>query len=227
MRACVILFICVAVWAIWRKFNREFLKDAFSPLNILLYFWILPFLGSYMWLSRLQKPLSVEATLIIVGSTIVLVVTSLVPAFVLQRKALSIRQSPDLAGLRSSRWLVTLFFVATLVALYFAEFHDQELPLILYVTGAAENASLHTYGKDSKLQVLAYGVFVATALGFYCGLHQKNRAARVMFISMLLIVVAMAILKASKSDIYHPLLMCAAIYYYRNAAEHRRPPRLS
>lgn len=227
MRACVILLICVAVWAAWRRFNREFLKDAFSPLNILLYFWILPFLGSYMWLSRLQKPLSIEATLIIVSSTIVLVVTSLVPAFVLQGRALSIRQSSDLAGLRNSRWLVTLFFMMTLAALYFAEFRGQDLPLLLYLTGAAENASLHTYGKDSKLQVLAYGIFVATALGFYCGLLQKNRAAKVLLISMLLVVVVMAILKASKSDIYHPLLMCAAIYYYRNAAEHRRAPRLS
>jgi oligosaccharide repeat unit polymerase len=227
MRACVILFICFVVWATWKRFNREYLKDAFSPLNILLYFWILPFLGSYMWLSRLQKALSIEATLIIVGSTILLVVTSLVPAYVLQGKALSIRQSGDLAGLRDSRWLVTLFFIVTLVAWYFAEFRDQDFPLILYLTGGAENASLHTYGKDSKLQVLAYGIFVATALGFYCGLYQKSRAAKLVFISMLLAVVVLAILKASKSDIYHPLLMCAAIYYYRNAAEHRRAPRLS
>jgi hypothetical protein len=227
MRAFLILSICVAVWAIWRRFNREFLRDAFSPLNLLLYFWILPFLGSYMWLSGLQKPLSIEATLIIVGSTILLVVTSLMPAYALQGKALSIRQSGDLAGLRNSGWLVISFFLLTLLALYFAEFRDQDFPLVLYLTGEAENASLHTYGKDSKLQVLAYGIFVATALGFYCGLSQTNRAAKLMFVSMLLVVLVLALLKASKSDIFHPLLMCAAIYYYRNAAQHRRAPRLS
>jgi oligosaccharide repeat unit polymerase len=227
MRALLVLFICVVLWAAWRRFNGEFLRDAFSPLNLLFYFWILPFLGSYMWLSRLQKSLSIEATLIIVGSTIVLVVTSLVPAFVLQGKALSIRQSRDLTGLRNSRWLVTLMFLVSLLALYFAEFRDQDFPLIRYLTGEAENASLQSFGKDSKLQVLAYGIFVATALGFYCGLYQKNRAAKLMLLSMLLTVVVLALLKASKSDIYHPLLMCAAIYYYRNAAEHRRAPRLS
>ena len=227
MRALLILFICMVVWAAWRRFNGEFLRDAFSPLNLLLYFWILPFLGSYMWLSRLQKPLSIEATLIIVSSTFLLVLTSLVPAFVLRGKALSIRQSRDLAGLRNSRWLVTLFFLVTLLALYFAEFRDQDFPLIRYITGEAESGSLQAYGKDSKLQVLAYGIFVATAFRFYCGLYQKNRAAKLMLMSMLLAVVVLAILKASKSDVYHPLLICAAIYYYRNAAEHRRAPRFS
>jgi oligosaccharide repeat unit polymerase len=40
-------------------------------------------------------------------------------------------------------------------------------------------------------------------------------------------VVVLGLFKASKSDVYTPLLMCAAVYYYRNAAEHRKMPKLS
>jgi oligosaccharide repeat unit polymerase len=227
MRALLVLGICVVTWAVWRKFNKEFLRDAFSPLNLLFYFWILPLIASYMWLSELQKPLSLEATLVIVSSTILLILTSLLPAFVLRGKDLSISSSRDLTGLKKSGWLVILFFLGTLCALYWAEFRDRDFPLILYLTGEATSSTLHAYGKDSKLQVLAYGILIAVMLGFYCGLYEKRQLVKAMFLSMAVVVIVLSLFKASKSDVYTPLLMCAAVYYYRNYAERRKIPKLA
>jgi oligosaccharide repeat unit polymerase len=226
MIALLVLCGCTALWMIWNKFNREFLNDWFSPFNLLFYFWVFPFLASFMWLSSLQKPLSLEATLVILSCTTVLVMTSIVPAFILRGHRLHVRQSPDLKALRASGTLVVIAFLTTLLALYWAEFRGQELPLLVYLAGDASSSTLHTFGKDSKLQVIAYGILVAMMFGFYCGLYSKKVMIKLMYMSMTAIVVLLAVLKASKSDIYAPMLMCCCLYYYRNRSEGIKLPKL-
>ena len=209
-----VIIICVIVWLIWNYLNKRYLRDFFSPFNLLLYFWVLPFLSSFMMLSELQDGLSPEATLIIVVSTMILVSISMVPMVLLKGKPLTICYANDsLMFIRNGSWLVILFFIVAFIALYWAEFREG-MPLLKYIASEVSDSAIHLIGKDSKLQVIVTGIFVAGMLSFYLGINSRAWASRILFLGLAIFVLILGGMKASKSDIFIPLLFYSALLYY-------------
>ncbi len=220
------LFACVVVWALWSQLNKRILKDFFSPFNLLLYFWVLPFVSSFMYLSNLQAGLSLEALFLIIICTMALTATSLWPALVLKDKPLQIiytRSSLDLID--RGGWLIGVFFVITLAALYGAEFYNRNIPLFKYLSFEATSATLHTAGKDSKLQIIAYGIYVVVTLAFFVGINSRRMRLKVIYFGMVVLVALLAILKASKSDMFITLISCFALLYYHYKARGKHIPK--
>ena len=61
MYAIFILLVLAATWVLWRSINRHLYNDAFSPFNLLFYFWIAPFGLSLSELSTLQSGIEANA----------------------------------------------------------------------------------------------------------------------------------------------------------------------
>jgi oligosaccharide repeat unit polymerase len=120
---------------------------------------------------------------------------------------------------------VLVFFGLTLVAFYLAEIHGRQLPLIAYLLGGMDDSNLHTAGKDSRLQVVAFGIHSASIFLFYLALNAPRRSLRAIFILLSLGVVALGLLKASKSDIFIPALAYAGLSYYHYRVRNRKLPK--
>jgi len=220
-----VIFICVIVWLIWNYLNKRYLRDFFSPFNLLLYFWVLPFFASFMMLSELQDGLSLEAALIIVVSTMILVGISMVPMVLLKGKPLTIRYTNySLMLIRNGSWLVIWFYIVAFIALYLAEFREGS-PLLKYMASETSNPVLHQAGKDSKLQVIAFGIFVAGMLSFYLGINSRAWASRILFLGLAIFVPILGGMKASKTDIFIPLLSYSALSYYHFRVKKVRIPK--
>ncbi len=225
MYAIFILLVLAATWVLWRSINRHLYNDAFSPFNLLFYFWTAPFILSFSDLSGLQTGMEANAAAIVLASTTILIATSLLPAMLVGRSTLSKFELTKAKSLRIRPNGVIAFYCLTLLALYFAEFRDQDLPLIAYLIGGASDSNLHVYGKDSKLQVIAFGIYSAAIFVFYLWLHDKRPLRRALYMSLSLIVIALGLFKASKSDIYIPIISYGALIYYHYRTSNRKLPR--
>lgn len=221
--ALFILFAMAITWAIWHRLNQYLYNDAFSPFNLLFYFWVAPFLLSFANLSALQTGTEPNAVGIVVVCTVALALTSLLPAMLISRSASKELRLEPVSRVRPSGPIV--FYFITLLAIYFAEFRDQDLPLIAYLIGGASDSNLHTFGKDSKLQIIASGIYSAAICIFYFWLHEKRRLRRVIYLSLCLLVIALGLFKASKSDIYIPILSYGGLLYYFHKTEGRTLPK--
>lgn len=206
--------------------NRKFLGDFFSPFNLLLYFWVLPFLASYMMLSELQDGLTLDATLVIVSSTMILVGISMAPMYLLKGNLLIRPYSNNcLEQIQKGGWIVIIFYFVTLAALYWAEFSDTQLALLQYLSGDATAADLHRYGKDSKLQIIAAGISVAGMLSFFIGINSESWTKRLIFLGLAIFVPILGVLKTSKSDVFIPVLIYSALVYYHFCSHKKRLPK--
>lgn len=208
------LSVLMVLWWAWNDVNRALYRDAFSPFNLLFYFWVAPFVLSLSSLSALQTGFGTEAILVIAGCTVILLVTCLLPAA--HRPGPSRTTSP-IDGervLRVNAFGILCFYALTLTALYFAEFSGRDLPLILYLLGGVDDSNLHTAGKDSKLQVIAFGIHAASIFVFYLWLNETRRLRRLLYLTLSLLVVAIGLLKTSKSDVFIPLLSYSGLIYY-------------
>ena len=223
MYSLFILVCLVPLWMVWRNMNRALYRDAFSPFNLLFYFWIAPFVLSLAELSSLQKGFSGGALLVVFTSTLILIATCLVPAFAVNRSRSKPRNVAKSVELHPGGIIV--FFLVTLVALYYAEFSDRDLPLIAYLIGDVTDSNLHTAGKDSKLQVIAFGIYAAAILLFHLWLVEKNRWRRASYLCVCLLIVSLGLLKTSKSDIYIPILSFAGLTYYHYRDNKLKVPR--
>lgn len=223
MYALFILFTIVLAWTLWHRLNRHLYNDAFSPFNLLFYFWTAPFLLSFANLSRLQTGIELNAAGIVFASTAVLVVTSLLPAMLTSRSDGRKFRLMAVSRIRPSG--PVLFYVIALLAIYFAEFRDRDLPLISYVVGEASDSNLHTFGKDSKLQIIASGIYSAAIFIFYFWLRERRKLRRFFYLSLSLLVIGLGLFKASKSDIYIPILSYSGLLYYHHRTQNRRLPR--
>jgi oligosaccharide repeat unit polymerase len=219
MRILLVVGLLVALLLIWRLANQRLYNDSFSPFNLLFYFWITPFILCFTKLSGLQTGITGYAATIISVSTTILIVTCLLPAALASprlKRAVKVGHTTTPTQIHSI-W-VLCFYLLTTVALYFAEFSGRDVPLVTYILGDASDPNLHTLGKDSRLQVLAAGTQVAAIFVFQLWLLEKGRKRRIFYLSLALLLVALGIIKASKSDIYMPLLSFAALFYYRQRA---------
>jgi oligosaccharide repeat unit polymerase len=208
------LIIILATWSIWRSVNQRLFSDVFSPFNLLFYFWIAPFLLSLAKMSRLQQGLTLQATAIAFACTALLILSSLLPAIIKNEPVRRFVLNQNFFPSRISAKLPLLFFLATLVALFFAEFQGQDLPLVSYLTGVATDSNLHTHGKDSKLQVIAFGIYVASIFIFYIWLNESSPLPRASYLIICISIVFIGLFKASKSDVYIPLIGYAALVHY-------------
>lgn len=212
----------VTVWWAWNRLNKALLYgDAFSPFNLLFYFWVAPFIFCWANLSALQTGLEVNAIIVIVLCTVILLVTCMVPVLLGTQPCHSGVLAKDRQSLRINATGVVCFYILTLTALYFAEFSGRDLPLVLYFLGGADNSNLNIVGKDSKLQVLAFGIHAASIIVFYLYLNEVRLLRRFSYLLLCLAVVAVGVLKTSKSDIFIPILSYSALIYY-----HHRTRRL-
>jgi hypothetical protein len=224
MHAVVTLLVLLVFWLGWHHLNRLLYRDAFSPLNLLFYFWAAPFILSLAKLSDLQTGLEPKAAVVIALSTLVLVATCLVPAMPGVRQRRRPSDSSQIRAVRVKPAGVLCFFALTAVSLYFAEFSDRDLPLIVYLLGNAADSTLHTAGKDSKLQVIAFGIHAASIFVFYLWLNERRLLRRALYLTLSLAVIAIGLVKASKSDIFLPILSYGGLIYYHYHLR-RAPPR--
>ena len=214
MYAILVLLVLIAIGACWHRLNRALYQDAFAPLNLLFYFWTAPFLLSLANLSGLQTGLEANAIAVIVLVTLVLLMTCLLPSIC------GVRQRPRLLEFQEYRVTVVKpagivsFYALTIVALYFAEFSGHDLPLWLYLLGDVSDSNLHVVGKDNKLQVIAFGIHAAAIFTFYLWLNEKRRLRRMGYLILSVLVIAIGLVKASKSDIFIPLLSYGGLVYY-------------
>jgi oligosaccharide repeat unit polymerase len=121
---------------------------------------------------------------------------------------------------------ILTFFVLTLVAFYFAEFQGRDLPLLAYMQGDADDSNLHTSGKDSRLQIIAFGIHSASIFMFYMALNERRRGLRVFYAALSLTVVVLGLAKASKSDIFIPVLAYGGLAYYHYRIKNKALPKL-
>lgn len=218
----------IVVTYLWVRFNRATLDDAFSPLSLLLPFWILPYLGSLLKLSEFQRGLSLEGHVLVVCATMGMVLPSLGAAYLLRRAPLS---SPLERFTASSLQytvgcgLVLAFLLVTVTAEWFAVFAGRPIPLAEYAAGGASSAELHQAGMRSRLQILGHAMHLAGAMAFYLGLTGRD-VRRVVFLSLAAVPPALGILRAFKSDVFLSLIYYAAVFYYYRRSRNLLWPRM-
>jgi hypothetical protein len=104
---------------LWVRFNHRTLNDAFSPLNLLLFFWVLPYLGSLLKLSGFQQGLTFEGHALVLSATLGMMFPSLATAYVLSRSRLTFSLDRfQVSPLQHSvgRRLAIVFLIATVLA---------------------------------------------------------------------------------------------------------------
>jgi len=216
MRPVLVLLILVAIWVVWRRINEYLYNDAFSPLSLLFYFWVAPFILSFANLSGLQSGVTGFAITVISVSTLLLCLTCILPALLRKTRGPHLLMMNKAAPTEVKLFWVFGFYIATMIALYFAEFHGRDLPLLNYVIGDASDSNLNTQGKDSKLQFVAAGTTVGSTFLFYLWLTDVQFWRRALFLTLSLLVVILGFAKSSKSDVFIPVLCFAALHYYHH-----------
>jgi|SRR5882762_3671696 len=212
----------------WIRFNHATLDDAFSPFNLLLFFWVLPYLGSLLKLSAFQHGLTLEAHVLVASATLSMVLPSLAAAYLLYRT----RLAPSLAGFTISplRYpagyaLVILFLALTVFAYWQATFAGRGIPLVEYAAGGVGGGSLHQAGMKSRLQILAHAIPLAGAIVLYLALTTRPGLKRLALFALAAVPPVLGILRAFKSDVFGSVVAYAVVvYYYRRSRNLRLPP---
>jgi len=225
MYALVVLCFLVVVWFLWQRVNAALYNDKLAPLSLLFYFWTGPFILSLSNLSGLQAGMDPYSVGIIIVSTLLLAATCMVPAIVGKRADFRNFTAATIRPVRVLPAGILAFFALTLVALYFAEFQGRDLPLLGYLLGDAGDSNLHTFGKDSRLQIIAFGLHSASIFMFYMALNERRRVMRVFYTFLALTVVVLGLAKASKSDIFIPILAYGGLAYYHYRIKNKAMPR--
>lgn len=221
----IILTILALVAFAWMRVNEGLFHDAFSPFNLLFFFWIAPFVLSFSNLSELQHGLSSYALAIVTTCTILLISISLTAS----RAVPHASRYNDFQPLTHTLVLSPLgivvlcgFFSISVAALVIAEFSSGSgLPLFRYLAGEAEGSLLHRSGKDSPLQVVAQAAPLAGAICIFAAVTSRSRGRRILMLLMASVPPLLGLLKASKSDVFISILYYSAAAYYASRAVDR------
>ena len=211
-------------WAGWHLANKKLYADSLSPLNVLLYCWVIPFNLCMLRLSGLQVGINPTAFAVVAISTAILAATCMLPALLGNVGGASGVADRDDGKVVVNQLGVVAFYLATNLALYFAEFSDRDLPLYVYVLGVATDSNLHVAGKDSSLQVIAFGSHIAAMFVFFLWLLETRRWRRVIYLVLAIVAVVLGLVKTSKSDIFITVLSYAGVLYYYYRARKRKIP---
>lgn len=225
MRPMLALVVGLLIWLFWSRANRALFDDALSPFNLLLYFWVLPFVASLAELSGLQTGVGPEAIVVVLASTTILLATCLLPALLMPAWPKPPFRWPSNSFTEYRSGAVLTVLAAALVALYFAEFYGRNIPLLAYVLDLPITSNMHTAGKDSKLQIVAFVQYAAALFIGHSWLTERRPGRRRLWKALAASIVLIGLVKTSKSDIYIPILGYAALIYYHNRAHGTRVPR--
>lgn len=210
-----VVIVGLVVSVAWLFVNRKIFDDYFSPFNVLLFVWVLPFIASYLALSDQQVGLSIYAELLVIACTVIAAAICLlfrfaipgnVPAVVLKGIGIDRR-----AGV-----VVMLTVLTAGAAKYFAEFSNQAIPLFQYLEGSAISHVAHRFGKDSFLQIFAIGLVSIGIIGYSLALERRAIVEKVVWLGVAALPILAGILKASKSDVFEPLFYYIVLSYYYN-----------
>jgi hypothetical protein len=125
---------------------------------------------------------------------------------------------------REARLIVGGFFAVTFLAVLVAEFGGQGIPILEYLNAQVDQAALHRHGKGSRLQVLGQAFVVAGMMAMYIAVTTKRSRLRAVFGLAAALVPIVGVLKASKADVFLPVLYYAMLLAYMYRARGERLP---
>lgn len=195
--------------------NRLLYRDLCSPLSILSVFWISPCLLSYTKLSGLQTSTSSAGSIITFVCTLVLLATCLLPS--------AFKHAPPLPSLLDQSFsqvavsfvrliAVAIFFLVSVLLVEFSG--ESTFPLLEFLNKNITNPYSYLAGKDSRWQVIAFGIHAVSLFIFPIFLISHGFGKRTALFVIISVIFLLGIFKASKSDIYIPLLSFIAVFYY-------------
>jgi hypothetical protein len=201
---------------LWSEVNKKLYNDIVSPLNILYWGWVFPFLISHFRISGFQSPPALWMEVFVVFITLIMAAIALTPAlFGAERNHDNILLAFE-AFYRSARFRLVLFmfFCITLGLKVVAEFGDGVIPIIEYMNGTAVDSTLHLVGKGSRLQVVGAGFVVAALFSWFGFLASDRRTDRVIYLLMSVTPIVFGIAKTSKSDVFEVVFYYFIAFYY-------------
>lgn len=204
------------VVALLQLLNHLLYRDLLSPLSALSLFWVAPCLLSYSGLSDLQGSSSGFGSAILLVCTLILCMTCLLPGLLEMRRYEQATRRPVMSGFRFSFFGLACTVAAFGAFTVAADFSSDPIPLVGYLSQDLEDAYSYLSGKESKLQIIAFGLHAASLFLFALFLTEKKPLKRLILLLFIFLVFLIGILKASKSDIYIPLLgFFTTLYYFR------------
>lgn len=225
MQLAIMLFYALLIGVAWWKLNARVFMDRLSPFNMLFFVWVFPFVVSFAGLSDLQQGIAAWPLTILLVATMVMIavlVTSPLLPRAISSPACKERVICHISKVSLVRllWLSLIFVLVTLGAKIYAEF-SEGIPILAYLD-TSNSSTLHRFGKDSKLQIIAEALAIGGMLSWYCALRASGRplirAAALLIATIPLVV---GVLKASKSDIAEPVFLYFMIYYYTRQSSWR------
>lgn len=194
--------------------NRLLYKDLCSPLSFLSVFWVAPWLLSYTELSGLQTGSSGAGSAITLACTLILLATCMLPWAINRGSPL-----PVLLNRHLSLASVSFFGIVTAAAFFmlmviFLEFSSESLPLLDFLSKDVSDPYSYLTGKESPLQIVAFGIHAVSLYIFLLFLISKGFVKRAVLFTLISIILLIGVVKASKSDIFIPLLSFGVIFYY-------------
>lgn len=205
----------------WLVLNHRTFNDFFSPFNLLLIVWVLPFVSGHLGLSGLQQGLSPDAEALVVACLVIAGAICLLSGQAIAGSGLWLEERNW--NTRRLSWIGAFLLVCG-TAKYLAEFSGEPVPLMQYLQGVAVSSIAHRVGKDSPLQVVAVGLVAAGMAAYWAALESRNLLSRMAWLTAAAVPVIFGILKASKSDVFEPLFCYFVLSYYRSRFVRRVVP---
>lgn len=216
---------------VWMGLNRRLYGDAFSPLNILWFSWVLPFGVRGLGLSELESEWEYPTIMILVWVTLCLILTSAVAAPIVGKggsffagKALFVR-TLCLVRRGDFRTLVVLFWIISVAAYIYAEFatNPAGIPLIsVLLDDRLVAGAFHRWGKETRWVVVTGLLFVLTPMLYLAFRASRGIISGSVFLCMAVSFPVMGFMKLSRSDVFIGGLNIILVeYYYRRFASAR------
>lgn len=204
------------VVALLQLLNHLLYHDLLSPLSFLSLFWVAPWLMSYSGLSDLQGNSSGYGSAILLGCSLILLMTCLLPGLLEMARPAQATLRPSISGFGVSFFGLTCTFIIFAGFACAATFSDDSIPLFGYLSHDLEDPYSYLSGKDSKLQIISFGLHAASLFLFVMVLTEENPFKKLILWLFIVFVFLIGILKVSKSDIYIPMLgFFTTLYYFR------------
>lgn len=208
-------FLLILLLGLLQLLNRLLYRDLCSPLSILSVFWITPWILSYAELSGLQTESSGAGSAITLVCTLVLFATCLLPSLFNNSRSLPALLDQKLSQVDASfsRLIgAAIFFILSVIFLEF--FRESPPPLLEFLNKSVTDPYGYLAGKDSRWQVVAFGIHAISLFIFPLFLISCSLVKRAALFIIILAIFLLGVFKASKSDIYIPLLSFGVTFYY-------------
>jgi oligosaccharide repeat unit polymerase len=221
MSVPTLALLLISVTVGWTLLNRRIYNDGFSPFNVLLYSWILPLLMHTAHLSDLETPWRPHSVFLVTWVTAVLTAVSLLPAVLLKRGAPAaeredVNRIVELAGARSTFWVIVLIFIPVFVAYIYSEFvtNPAGIPLLSALRGENLDADFHRWGKNTRWAAVTPLLFVLAPVAYLAFRATRARGRRFVLLLLALAYPIGGALKLSRSDIFIATVSVLVAHHY-------------